>query len=100
MRYSYGSESPHGLAATCADSISLKIAQNMCGGWDLNPRRPTPADLESAPFDPLGHPRHIYNRDYWDFRFFSIFTMYVISGCPGASCLFGIEVYSIFEPSR
>ncbi|AGE70588.1 integrase [Sulfolobus acidocaldarius N8] len=29
-----------------------------CGGWDLNPRRPTPADLKSAPFDLLGHPRN------------------------------------------
>ena len=28
----------------------------------MNPRRPTPADLESAPFDPLGHPRHILYR--------------------------------------
>ena len=27
----------------------------------MNPRRPTPADLKSAPFDPLGHPRTIYN---------------------------------------
>ena len=25
----------------------------------MNPRRPTPADLESAPFDPLGHPRQV-----------------------------------------
>ncbi len=22
-----------------------------CGGWDLNPRRPTPTGLEPAPFD-------------------------------------------------
>ncbi len=22
-----------------------------CGGWDLNPRRPTPAGLKPAPFD-------------------------------------------------
>ena len=29
-----------------------------CGGWDLNPRRPTPADLESAPFDQARAPPH------------------------------------------
>ena len=24
---------------------------NWCGGWDLNPRRPTPAGPQPAPFD-------------------------------------------------
>ncbi len=28
-----------------------------CGGWDLNPRRPTPAGLKPAPLTWLGHPR-------------------------------------------
>ncbi len=29
-----------------------------CGGWDLNPRRPTPADLKSAPFVQARAPPH------------------------------------------
>ena len=27
-----------------------RIESEWCGGWDLNPRRPTPAGLEPAPF--------------------------------------------------
>ena len=31
---------------------SAKSNENQwCGGWDLNPRRPTPAGLKPAPFD-------------------------------------------------
>ena len=31
---------------------SVEVLEGMwCGGWDLNPRRPTPAGLEPAPFD-------------------------------------------------
>ncbi len=33
-------------------------SQDWCGGWDLNPRRPSPADLKSAPFDQARAPPH------------------------------------------
>ncbi len=29
-----------------------------CGGWDLNPRRPTPTGLKPAPFDQARAPPH------------------------------------------
>ena len=31
-----------------------------CGGWDLNPRRPTPAGLKPAPFDLARAPPHLF----------------------------------------
>ncbi len=43
---------------TIEKTIQL-LGSNWCGGWDLNPRRPTPADLESAPFSLARAPPHL-----------------------------------------
>ncbi len=37
------------LAKLIVEDVVNRLAKQWCGGRDLNPRRPTPADLESAP---------------------------------------------------
>ena len=39
--------------------IEKLVKNSWCGGWDLNPRRPTPADLKSAPFVLARAPPHL-----------------------------------------
>ncbi len=37
---------------------TLRNRQGWCGGWDLNPRRPTPSGPEPDPFDQARAPPH------------------------------------------
>ncbi len=41
------------------EKVIQLLSNYWCGGWDLNPRRPTPADLESAPFSLARAPPHL-----------------------------------------
>ncbi len=37
----------------------VRNRQGWCGGWDLNPRRPTPSGPEPDPFDQARAPPHL-----------------------------------------
>ena len=65
-----------------------------CGGWDLNPRRPTPADLKSAPFVQLGHPRQLcflLSKSYFCFLLVAVCFFWLVGMSKAIllfSCLF------------
>ncbi len=48
------------LAKYIADNLYEKTKDQWCGGWDLNPRRPTPPGPKPGPFDLARAPPHLY----------------------------------------
>ncbi len=38
----------------------LLLLKEWCGGWDLNPRRPTPSGPKPDPFDQARAPPHLF----------------------------------------
>ncbi len=48
-----------GIAEDVVNFIEKKL-NSWCGGWDLNPRRPTPSGPEPDPFDQARAPPHHY----------------------------------------
>ena len=48
---------------TIESAIQL-LSGGWCGGWDLNPRRPTPAGPQPAPFVLARAPPHLHKNSY------------------------------------